>query len=121
MVKLSTGGNFIKGEDVKHGDSVKFLDEGEWSENQKYKYPDGNPRWDFICKVDHNGDEKKMRINATNKKALIAAWGDETKDWIGKTAKMTLETALVAGERRKMILLEPDGAKPTKEEIAWDE
>lgn len=122
MVKLGNGGNFVKGDEVKNGDVLKFLDEGEWHENTRYKYPDGNARWDFVCKVDHAGAEKKMRINATNKKVLIDAWGDETKAWIGKSARISLETALVAGERRKMILLQPEGAKtPAGEVIAWDE
>jgi hypothetical protein len=121
MVKLSSGGNYIKGADVKHGDTIKFLDEGEWSENTRYKYPDGNNKWDFTCKVEHNGEEKKLRINSTNKKALIAAWGDETKEWIGKTARMSVETALIGGERKKTILLDPEGAKPAIGDIAWDE
>lgn len=122
MVKLGNGGNFVKGDDVKVGDKVTFKNEGEWQENQRYKYSDGNPRWDFICQVDHNGEEKNMRINATNKKILISAWGNETADWVGKSAKMSVETVLVAGERRKTIVLEPEGADvKAPEDIAWDE
>jgi hypothetical protein len=120
MVKLSSGGNFLKGSDVKPGDVIKILDEGAWVENKKYTYPDGNPRWDFICKVQHGTEEKQFRVNATNKKILIAVWGDETSAWVGKTVKLTVETALVAGERRKMILVEPEGSVQNGA-IAWDD
>lgn len=123
MVKLNEGGAYLKTAEAKDGEVVEFLNEGEWIENSRYTYPDGNPRMDFVCQVRHNNEEKKMRVNKTNRDVLVAAWGIETKDWVNKKAKIELETALIAGKRQKMILLHPEGVEvnPVDDSIAWDE
>jgi len=108
MVMLG-GGNFLKTAEVKQGDMITFKDEGHWQENTKYPYPDGNPRMDFVIKVEVNGEEKSMRLNKTNRDLVMAAYGPDTAKWIGKSAKITKVKAMVAGKMHDMIVLEIPG------------
>lgn len=123
MVKLNEGGNYLKTADTKQGDVIKFLNEGVWAENSKYTYPDGNPRMDFIMRVEHGGAEKKFRVNKTNRDLLVEAWGNDTADWINKTAKVELIKSMIAGKLQNMIVLHPEGMtkSPVDDSIAWDE
>jgi hypothetical protein len=118
MVKLGSSGKYLKVDDVQVGEEIKFLSEGEWVENEKYKYPDGNPRMDFICDVEHKGEKKRWRLNKTNRDILLAAWGNETKEWLNKSAKVELENVLIGGKKMKMIVL---NAGKKVEEHPWDE
>ena len=95
-MKISSAKNWLKSEDVKQGDIITFLSEGEWVASAKYTYADGTPRKDFLLKVKHGEVDKDMRLNATNKKILIKAFGDETKEWIGKTAKLSTADIMVS-------------------------
>ena len=115
-MKLTTAKNYLKSEDVKQGDIITFLDEGALVPSAKYTYTDGTPRKDFLLKVKHNDVEKDMRLNATNKKLLIKALGDETSAWIGKTAKLTTADIMVNSKLMKTIIMSPQGGKDTQYE-----
>ena len=120
MVKLT--GNFLKTAEVEAGDLVTFKDAGEWVKSTKFTYEDGTPKTDFIIKVDHNGVEKSMRLNKTNREILKSVYGDETEAWVGKSATITKLKALVAGKMQDCIILEV-GVKdePPKNDTPWDE
>jgi hypothetical protein len=115
-MKLSGARNYLKSEDVKQGDLITFLDEGAFVPSAKYTYSDGTPRKDFLLKVKHNDVEKDMRLNATNKKLLIKAFGEETKDWISKTAKISTADIMVSGKMMKTIVMQPVGGKDVQYE-----
>jgi len=108
MVMLGSG-NYVKTAEVQNGDVITFKDEGKWIENTRYTYQDGNQRVDFVIKVEIKGEEKSMRLNKTNREVVIAAYGNDTSKWIGKTAKITKEKCLVAGKKQDCILLEIAG------------
>lgn len=119
MVKLS--GAFVKAAEVKEGDVIEFLNAGEWQTSDRYKYDDGNPRKDFIIKVKHDGADKSFRLNKTNRATLCENWGDETDQWVGKKAKITLMNALVSGKPTKVIVLDVPNGKKQDPSKAWDE
>ena len=120
MVKLASGGKFLSSKDVQSGDKIKFLDEGKWVESNKFKYPDGNWKKDFVITVSHNGEQKSWRVNATNRKILVDILGtDETQSWVGKDAHLSLETALIGSERRKIIMVMKEA--DIKKGVSWDE
>jgi hypothetical protein len=108
-MKLQSAKNYLKSEDVKQGDLIIFLDEGALVASAKYTYNDGTPRKDFILKVKHNDVDKDLRLNATNKKVLIKAFGDETSAWVGKTAKISTADIMVNGKLMKTIIMSPIG------------
>lgn len=116
-MKVSTAKVWLKSENVKNGDKIIILDEGQFVTSAKYTYADGTPRKDFILKVKHNDQELDLRINATNKKALIKAFGEETADWVGKPCKLDKVNVMVSGKLMDSIIITPmSDAKTTEYE-----
>lgn len=69
---------------VKHGDIIKFVDAGHVSDNN------GKPRLDIIVKVSSTGKEKKLTVNATNRKRLQKMFGPNTDNWVGKEVEVVV-------------------------------
>lgn len=110
-MKLAQKRTWLKSENVKSGDTIIILNEGEIVNNPKFTYNDGTPKKDFILKVTHNGLEADFTINAGNKKILIAAFGDETKDWISKTCKIDIANVMIGGVLKKSIIVQAGESK----------
>ena len=111
-MKLETG-TYLKTAEVNTGESITFRNEGEWVENTKYTYDDGTPKQDFVIGVTYKGEDKKMRLNKMSRDAMVAGYGDETANWIGKVAMIAKEKMLVAGKKMDVLTLEtPGSAKP---------
>ena len=105
MTILSKGGNYLKAEDAKKGEIVTFKDEGAWEESSKYKYDDGNPVKSYVMTVTYEGQEKKLKINKASRVALIDAFGNDTKKWIGRQASIFVMPT--ANGQNKTIILDP--------------
>lgn len=103
-MQFSTPSKFFKTADAKTGDTIQFLSEGEWVES-KFQDKNGNPKKQFNILVSHNGSEKSMSINATNGKILIGKFGQDTKEWIGKTCEVEKIKINVSGELKDSIIL----------------
>lgn len=121
MVMLNSGGNWLKASDVTTGDKVIIKDEGSWQENTKYKYPDGNPKMDFVITVTHKGADKLMRLNQTNRTTLMEAFGRDTALWINKVVQAEKMMALVGPKQVEVIILRVNkGAVEPKNEMDID-
>ncbi len=105
-MKLQVKKNWLKSENVKSGDTLTFLNGGEIVTSGKYTYTDGTPKKDLVFKVTHNGAEADFTMNATNKKTLIASFGDETDSWIGKSVKVDVANVMVSGAMKKSIVIQ---------------
>lgn len=121
MVVLNSGGKWIKSAEVNDGETISFKDEGSWQENTKYKYPDGNPKMDFIITVLHNGEDKMMRLNGGNRTVLTEAYGKDTAKWVGKSATIQKMKALVAGKQMDVIVLQANTDDQGEAEIPTDQ
>ena len=97
--------NFIKVDEVKTGDQLEILNEGEWFTSKKFTYDDGTPKRQFIIKVGCDGVERDMTLNSTNRQNLICAWGKDTALWIGKMATVEIVKMAVAGQLKNVIIL----------------
>lgn len=89
MVKLSTGAGFLTAKTVKTGDIVKIVNEGTW-EDSKFLREDGSKQQQFNLLVEYKGEEKKVKFTKASREAFFLKYGDETKDWIGKSGQITL-------------------------------
>lgn len=117
-MKLQQPGEYLKAKDVRDGEKVTFLDEGCIETSDKYKYENsGEPVKSLIFKVDYKTEQKKIKVVSQSKGSLIEAWGDETKNWIGKTATIFVFPA--PNGKDKMIVLKPITDKKP-EDIAWE-
>jgi hypothetical protein len=97
--------NFLKADEVKTGDKLKIVTEGEWIASKKFTYEDGTPKQQFIIKVECEEVERDMTLNSTNRTNLIAVWGKNTADWIGKSATVEIVKMSVAGKLMNVIIL----------------
>lgn len=114
-MKVSTSRNYLKTENIKQGDVITILNEGEIVSSSRYTYDNGEPKKDFLIKVKHNGNDVDMRINATNKKVLIGAFGDETASWVNKQVKLDTVNVMVSGKMMKTIIMLPVGGKSSSD------
>jgi hypothetical protein len=101
-------GNYLKTADANNGDKITFINAGDWIESTMYKYDDGNPKVDFVIKIMFKDEEKVMRLNKTNRDTLIQAFGNNTDEWVGKSALIIKEKVMVAGKKLDCITLEPN-------------
>ncbi len=122
MVKVYTGGSFLKALPEVKGKALTIKNEGKYVES-KYAYPDGNPKTDFIFEIVVEGEEKKLRMNKASQVAMIEAFGDESSEWIGQRARIIIMPT--PNGENKMIVLDPitEVQPQTKspEQAAWDE
>lgn len=104
--------NWLKSADVKNGDVLTILSEGEIVTSPRYTYKNGEPKKDFIIKVNHNDKECDFTVNATNDKTLIKSFGKDTKLWLGKTIIVNVVDMMVSGSMKKSIVVQ--GSVDTK-------
>jgi hypothetical protein len=106
LVKLSEiekkiSSRFLRGEDVKSGDVVTIVDEGEFLDETQTGF--GRPAFRIKVRLE-SGEEKLWTVNRTSLNNLKKAFGDDTKFWVGR--KVRLETSLqnVRGQLRTVII-----------------
>src|SRR3990167_3397080 len=81
-----------KGEDIKDGDLVTVLDEGQ---NVTGDYGDR-----MVFKIETKNGPKNLSFNQKSMNNLIDSLGDDTVNWIGKKVKITMVRAMVSGKFR---------------------
>jgi len=98
-------GTFLKVEDVKAGDLIKIKSEGDKVESKFKDEETGEVKYQINFDVElSDGRNKVMSINKTSLKNLGDKYGYESKDWIGKLAKVNIG---VMPNAKKFIILEP--------------
>ena len=112
--------------DIRNGDTVKILNEGtvvtgQFGEQQ-------------VFSIETRNGEKNFTMNQTTVNVLIAEFGDDSKDWIGKSVRVITKKDVVAGKKVEIAYLvsgdwaldewgelnkaTSDGSAPDQEEIA---
>ena len=93
----------IANQDIKTGDLIIFLDEGNY--NTLPQDPDREVLT-FKVKIP-SGEEKSISINKTSQIELIKAWGDDSKDWVNKKVSVKVVNQKVFKEFKDVIYLFP--------------
>jgi len=114
VVKLSSGKNWLKSADLKTGNLLGIVNEGEWTESSKFTNSDGSPVRQFVIRVSLNAEQRDITLNKISRTNLSDAWGEETAKWVGKTARVEKVKVMVSGEMKDSVVLfasdvEPDG------------
>lgn len=99
-MKIELSGDFLKGEELKGDEIVTILDEGTVSEITS---PEGKTKKVMNFRVKIEDEEKTFTPNKTNLRIFMTAWGDESKNWIGKKFKVKLMEMNVFGKIKKSI------------------
>lgn len=92
-------GLFLSPKNTEEGDIITFTEEGLEGDYE------GKSNVTFEVELD--GDVKKITLNPTSVQNLAEAWGWESSDWIGKSAKITFVEKPIQEELVKYIVLVP--------------
>ena len=103
-MKLNDNTKWLSAKNCADGDIIEFLDEGEWRDSTKFTYENGDPVRQLVFKVTHNGEEKQITLIKPSRIAMIEAFGDDTLEWVGKKAKISLA---LNTQGTKSIILTP--------------
>lgn len=93
--KGATGGNRLNADYVEKNRIAKLtiVDEGEMVTFQPQKEGD-KPSTKLVIGVSYegmkDGDPNQWSMNNKSRNALIDIWGDDTQNWIGKTAEINI-------------------------------
>lgn len=101
--------NWLKAQDIKDGDILKILDKGDFVTSAKFTKANGEPKKDFVCKVEYNGNKYDLTINKSRRDDLISAFGKDSEGWVNKTCKVKQEDCKVGSKMLKTIKLFPIG------------
>lgn len=58
-----------------------------------------------------------VNLNASSKKYLKEAFGDDTRDWVGQTAIVDIEEMNIAGKKQLVTVLKPKGYKAKQKKL----
>lgn len=116
QMKLNNNSSpWLNSKNCKDSDFIEFLNEGEWRESTQFKYKDGNPVKQLVFQVRHEGKEKQLSLIKSSRDSMIKAFGDDTIEWVGQKARISLALNTQGG---KSILLTPmmpvEGVKPSE-------
>ena len=100
---------FLKKDDIKTGDILTFVNEGEIKDVDFSQAKDGSGvKKVFQIKVQlPDGREKIATINKTSQESLGSAWGKITSEWVNKQAKVNYIKQLAFGKTIDVLILEP--------------
>ena len=111
-MEIKPPGNFVLANvDVKSGDFLTVLNEGEYR-----KLPGQEKEvLTFDVKIP-SGAEKKLTMNPTSQTRFLTAFGKDSKDWVGKKARVEIINQQVFKEMKNVIYLHPEGGEEIKPE-----
>lgn len=112
MVKIKTS-DWLRPDDVKDGDTVTIIDDGRF--RSAGDTPFGREVFEIGVRLP-NGEVKIMTMNRTTQRRCAEAWGDETRNWVGKKLKIELKDQNVRGVMKRVIY-----GVPIKEELPKSE
>jgi len=96
--KISVQGDWAKKfQDISNEDIITIKNEGQIISGD---YGERN-----VFKIETKNGEKLLTFNQTSMNNLIDAYGDETKNWIGKEVKVWIVKASVGGKLKDVIYL----------------
>ena len=114
------GGAWVKGSEVTAGSKVKIVSETEPQPSQ-FTDKNGKIKTQDVCKVRFQGgqDALNMSLNRATTNALVDAFGEDSKTWIGQVLTAHTEKVRVAGVARIAVYLLPDGYEVQDDENGY--
>lgn len=102
--------NRLKASDLQGGDTLTFIDAGEWKEVDFSKARDGSDVkevFQITVSVNEDMSFKTFTLNNTSGNSLSEKWGGMTEQWVNKKAKVTFIKMPVFGKMQDVLVLLP--------------
>lgn len=112
MPRVSELDTYLKGDHVKDGDILKFIDQGQITEKEFTK--DGKTQKSKLLEmtVEVNNQRKMYSPNKVSRDACSKVWTDDTAKWVGHECRITVASQLVFDKVQKVIILDPINVSP---------
>lgn len=109
QTKLTTG-NWVKAAEIKDGTRAKILEETVPRPSQ-FKDKNDNIKNQDVTKVRFESMKEAVNValNMATINGLVSAFGDESKEWIGKVLTAETEKMRVGGKAVVALYLIPEG------------
>ncbi|MEK7112978.1 MAG: hypothetical protein AAB875_06730 [Patescibacteria group bacterium] len=116
------GGSWVKGGEVVSGTKVKIVSETVPTPS-KFQKNDGTVKMQDVAKVKFQGVEevKNINLNRATLNGLVDAFGEDSKEWIGKVLTAVTEKMVVGGKRVTAVYLLADGYELKEDENGYME
>lgn len=111
MANVNDLRKFLKKDMVKTGDLIHFKDEGSISEKEFEDKEKGGKKMQTVLQMEVLVNENMKPIlyspNITTVNLLKAAWGPDTKNWVGETGQVTIIEQLSFGKLDTVMVIKP--------------
>ena len=114
------GGAWVKGKDIISGTRCKLVSEANPQPSQ-FEDKEGKPKVQDVAKIrfEDKSDPLNISLNRATINGLVDAFGEDSKDWIGRTLTVVTEKVLVAGKRVTAVYLLPEGYEAQEDENGY--
>lgn len=104
MVRMSDHEDFLSADMLNNGDIVEILNEGKFLEAEETPFKRSAFQIDVRLQ---NGSKKVWTMNKTTRKRLAAAYGDDSKEWVGRRVRVEILKQTIRGELKNVIYGHP--------------
>lgn len=112
------GGAWVKGSEVVSGTKCKLTTETVPS-TSSYEGKTINNNVAKIRFQGETGEAKNVNVNRPSINALVDAFGEESKDWVGKLLTAQTEKMIVGGKRVTALYLIPEGFELKEDDAGY--
>lgn len=99
MVTADFSGNFLNVENSHDNDIGVILTEGKYEEKKNFK---GETYTQLVLDIEVNGKKLTHNPKTLEGKELVAKWGKDTKNWIGKKFSVVHYNTISMGKPKKV-------------------
>ena len=103
-MKVDFSGNYTNAENCQENDIGTILSEGDYEEKENFK---GEKYKQLNLDVEINGKKLIHSPRMQEGKKLVAAWGNDTINWIGKKFKCHIVNYKAMGQTKSCVEIEP--------------
>ena len=116
----SVNGNWLKGAEVVSGTKGKLTSETNPTSSQ-FLNKDGTSKTQDVAKIrlETGEEDVNISINRASINALVDAFGEDSKDWIGKVLTVVTEKMRVGGKAVTAVYLVPEGYTKVDDENGY--
>lgn len=113
-------GAWVKGTEVTDGTKAKLVSETN-PEPSQFQNKDGSIKTQDVAKIRFQGGTEPLNIslNRTTLNGLIEAFGEDSKEWIGKVLTVKTEKTRIGGKNVTVVYLIPEGFEMKDDENGY--
>src|SRR3990167_5565974 len=117
---VNVSGAWAKGSDLTSGSKAKMVSETNPQASQ-FLNKDGSMKTQDVCKIRFEGKPEPLNIslNRATINALVDAFGEDSKNWMGQVLVVETEKMRVAGKAVTATYLIPDGYERIDDENGY--